>query len=188
MIVAGRTEREFCFRLGGKENDSSARIGTSGPRCAACGWITDWTWVSEDFMLERASFDVSTTWDCLTIVSSRFRETVPEFDVFHALPNTPGFFSLVPSYTVRFDERVLPLDRQKLCEVCGRWESITTNGSLSWAVRDPVSEESGFAVTDIQLSWHDSRHPLILVAPRVAERLRGARLKGLNLREVPVFS
>lgn len=177
-----------CFAISGTSNNSWAHdSSTDAPRCPRCGWITDWTWVERDFKLERKRFDASVTNDGHLVVSEKFRSLVGEFDVFQPLPNTAGFYTVIPSFVVRFDEQSVPLRRERFCNDCERWESTTTNGVLASVVSDPVPEETGFARTDVEFAWKDRRKPMLLISLGVALRLGAEGLKGMSLMEVPVI-
>ena len=167
--------------------DAFVHEGQPGPRCDKCGWLTDSTWVSPAFKLPPHSPDVAVTYDGAYILSEKFLVAVPEFEIFRPLPNDVGRYQMVPTQTVDWDEGAAPLRREGFCNECGLWQSVTTNGLFTYAIRSNDPGSIGIAKVSTELGWNDRRGAPIVINGGIAERLEQAGLTGLRLQQVMVF-
>jgi hypothetical protein len=172
------------FALSVPDNDSYMLAGGGPPSaCSTCGLINDRTWVDPGFELQKAQFDASYTYDGYLIVSERFRSVTDGPGAhFVALPSSPGFYSLVVDNRVPFDAARRKTVFEQPCDECGRFFVVAGATPVFLKVRFRLADE--LYRTDVEFGTGNEQHPLIVMGPGLASRLREENLAGVDLRPV----
>ena len=170
-------------------------VGSSGTRlpgipkevfCAQCGWKQDWRFIRDDFRLGRKRLYVSSTYDGMTILSSRAHsallEAGIESDQMPALPSEPNCFALIPTREVPFDSERRRTKLLDHCSVCGLYGSVA--GATPAFFKALPQDEEWVARTDLVFGSHNEHSPLIVVSAKVAITLSDAKLTGLHLENI----
>lgn len=154
--------------------------------CPQCGWKKDWTFVRDDYRLGRKRMDVSSTYDGMTIISSRARAAFCDSgigaDQMRELPGQPGYFALLPTDVVHFDFERRRTRFSDQCSACGLYGSVA--GATPPFFKGLPQESIWIARTDLLFGSRNEHHPLIVVSARVAAVLSDAKLSGLDLQTV----
>jgi hypothetical protein len=154
--------------------------------CSQCGWKKDWTFVRDDFRLGQKRMDVSSTYDGMTIVSSRARKALCDIgigaDQMRELPGEPDFYALLPTDEVPFDAERRRTRFSDQCSACGLFGSVA--GATPPFFKDLPQESVWIARTDLLFGSHNEHHPLIVASARVAAALLDANLTGLDLKTI----
>jgi hypothetical protein len=171
------------FSLSGQDNDSFMFQKHELPRCPACGYKTDFLSHNSNYVLRRKAPDYSTTYDGHYIVSERFRQfcrrqkyTGLEFGQFK---NDPNHFDLQVEPVIPFDAKRRETRFIKLCQVCGNYESVVGAYPSYLKCSDPLPD--GFYRSDLLFASGDEKHPVFYVGAETKEKLKRARLTGLEL-------
>ena len=154
--------------------------------CPQCGWKRDWTFIRDDYHLGQKRMDVSSTYDGMTIISSRaakaLRDVGISADQMRELPGEPDFYSLLPTDEVAFDTERRRTRLTDRCSVCGHFGSVA--GATPPFFKHLPQESVWIARTDLLFGSHNERHPLIVASARVAAALSEAKLSGLDLEKI----
>jgi hypothetical protein len=156
-------------------------------RCEACGELLDkWHEPLAGLKIKRRKYDISCTYDGLTIVSQRFRDIVEAESlhglVFRQLPDDPGFYAIQAKPVVKFDAVRRGTTFENQCPVCGYYEEVIGATPVYLKERETVPVR-GFARTDLEFASGDAKHPLLLCDLETGRVLKNAGLKGLDLVE-----
>lgn len=172
------------FLLDGPDNDSYMLGGPgSPPVCGTCGLVSDRAWIDPGFQLRDKRFDVSATYDGYLIVSERFREIADGPGArFIALPSATGFYSLIVDNAVPFDAARRKTRFEQLCAECGRY-FVVAGATPAFLKVDSLAADQLYR-TDVEFGTGNEQHPLIAVGTAMGDRLRAARLAGLDLSPV----
>jgi hypothetical protein len=172
------------FALYGPDNDSyMIGAGDAFPACAACGRLTDPYWVNPAFRLRRPHLDISYTYDGFMIVSEEFRAlSAAEGVQFVAVPMTPRHFHLVVEPIVAFDAERRHTRFDDWCEGCNRFN--LTIGATPPFIRENQRLSDRLYRTDLEFGEGNRMHPMILMGPDLAARIRAADLSGTDLTAI----
>jgi hypothetical protein len=172
------------FSLSGPDNDRYMLTNLpESARCPSCARSLDAEWIDPLFVIAERHFDVSFTYDGYCIVSERFRDAVGDRGARYIdLPSEPSFFALFPAARVAFD----PVRRRTRftnhCPDCDRWHEVAGATPAFLLEEPPPTELRG---TDVEFGSGDEQHPLLIVGSKLADELRAADLKGVELRPCP---
>lgn len=156
-------------------------------RCEACGELLDkWNEPLIGLKIKRRKYDISYTYDCMAVVSQRFKDVVETESlsglVFRPLPDDPGFYAILAEPVVMFDAERRGTTFKNQCPVCGRYEEVIGATPVYLKEGETVPAR-GFARTDLEFASGDGKHPLLLCGMEAGRVLKNAGLKGLDLVE-----
>lgn len=172
------------YILGAIDNGQYMLRGdASHPACSTCGMVSDRRWTDPSFSLARSELDASYTYDGYLIVSDRFRVVVGlEGARYDDLPSSPGHYSLTADKELAFDAARRRTRFDRLCSECGRYFDV--NGATPVFLVPGTTVPDIISRTDISFGTGDEQHPLILLGPALAARLRAAALSGVELQAI----
>lgn len=168
--------------------DMSGEARSGVRRCQACGeLLAKWDEPLSQLVLKKRKYDISATYDGVTVVSERFKMVYEENNlsglVFRQLPDDSAFFAIYPSRAVEFDAQRRKTRFIKPCPQCGHFESVVGATPVYLKVGVEIGERQ-FVRTDLEFGSLDEKHPLLLCGEYAAHALSKAMLKGLDL--IPV--
>jgi hypothetical protein len=174
------------YLLTARDNDQYMLRGDAPhPACGSCGMASDRSWIDPSFTMVRTRLDASYTYDGYMIVSEQFRSIAGTASGRYLdLPSSPGFFVLTADHEVEFDAARRGTSFDRPCTACGRHFAVAGATPVllvrSGSLPDIVSR------TDVEFGTGDEQHPLLLVGPGLARRLREAHLIGFELLAIAV--
>lgn len=154
-------------------------------RCTTCGeLLSKWDEPLPGLKIKKRKYDISCTYDGITVASNRFKEV---YDANHLqdlrfipLPDDPSFYQIQARAIVRFDAEQRGTRFEKICAVCGQYESVV-GATPVYLRQDESIPKSGFARTDLEFASGDEKHPLLLCGVDAGEILKSAKLRKLDL-------
>jgi len=177
------------YLLGGNDNDSYIfdTNDKSLPICHQCGYVTNFDYMSPSMQLRVKKYDISSTYDNRTIVSTRFKNYCLDNNykgmVFRELPRNPGFYLMNINTIIEFDSDRANLIQYKYCEVCGNYESITPGIPVVLKdVDSPLAD--GFYATNIHFASGNEKGPLFIVGVATYDKLKSQKFKGMNFMKI----
>lgn len=177
------------FDLMGEDNDTLAFGEREGvKRCVFCSNLLEkWQAPLDGVRLIVRSLEVSCTIDGLLIVNQRFKELVERHRFggirFIQLPSDPGFFSVLPTATVKFDAARLGTRFEGKCHQCGQYDEVIGADPIVLQGNAHISPK-GFARSDLEFGSHDEKAPVVMCGIEVAEMLRTADFSGMTLTTI----
>jgi hypothetical protein len=145
--------------------------------------VNDRAWIDPAFELRNTRFDASYTYDGYLIVSRRFRAIAETPGaLFIDLPSCPGFYSLVIDNLVQFDAVRRKTTFEQPCAECGRF-FVVAGAKPAFLMISSALDDALYR-TDLEFGTGDEQHPLVVMGPGLAERLREANLAGVDLQPV----
>jgi hypothetical protein len=164
----------------------ASRSGTD--RCSACGeLLSKWREPLAGIAIKKRKYDLSITYDGLTIASELFRSVCETNDLtgleFRQLPDDTRFFAVHATRAVEFDAVRRKTRFIKPCQQCGRYESVVGATPVYLKAGSTVGERE-FVRTDLEFGSNDEKHPLLLCGFVAAEALNEAKLTGLDLMPI----
>ena len=172
----------------GQHNGSFAFYGRSDVRrCEKCGeLLAKWDESLAGLKIKRRKYEVSATYDGVTVVSRRFQSVYDsnrlEGLVFQELPSAPDFLAVMATDVVQFDAKERETRFINKCPVCGRFEEVI-GATPAYLMEGEVVPDRGFVRSDLEFASFDEKGPLILCGPAAGEVLKKARFRGLDLEE-----
>jgi hypothetical protein len=182
------------YNLSGPDNGTYMFRDRSGlKRCPLCGYRLDFISHNPDYQFRRREADqydgyvkrgadFSSTYDMYKIVSDRFRAFCMEQEytylAFGEFSKDKSHFNFVANRIVEFDAVRRVTNFEKLCCACGNYESVV-GAKPAYLLRSKPLED-GFYRSDLLFGSGDSKGPLILVGIETREKLKAAKLKGLE--------
>jgi hypothetical protein len=153
------------------------------PRCPKCGVKTDRYWIDPGFVLRKRGFDASYTYDGYLIVTERLRSLLEKGTArFLTLPSEPGFHVLVAEEVVPFDSGRRQTRFEQWCDLCERYAVVAGATPAFLDVSRPLP---GWVYrTDIEFGSGNEQHPLTVVGPGTADRIRLGGFAGIDLLPV----
>lgn len=179
--------KPIAFVLYGHDNDSYMLQGFPDlVRCSTCGELLERPRLVDAFSLTKKR-DVSATYDGYTVVSQRFMEEWQQMGgeglEFAPLPKEPGFYVISACQELEFDSERRKTRFEKHRPCCGRYQSVA--GATPAFLKSPENLLPLHAArTDVMFGSRDEKHPLIIVPFELGEKLKRAKLSGLDLGEV----
>jgi hypothetical protein len=172
------------FVLSAPDNDSYMLRGTTQyPACSTCGLVCDREWIDPAFEVQDTRFDASYTYDGYLIVSERFRAITDTPGAhFIDLPSSPGFYSLVIANVVPFDAVRRKTLFEQPCEECDRFFVVAGAKPAFVMVSSALADR--LYRTDVEFGTGNEQHPLVVMGPGLAARLRKENLTGVHLQPV----
>jgi hypothetical protein len=179
MVIIG-------FTLYGQDNDSymlEDENRPDAPTCPKCGFIKDFnSYHNPFFKVKKKTYDFSHPYDIGHIVSLKFKEFCLREQyigvLFKEFEREPNFYQLVVNNIVEFDIVRRKPELVDLCPVCKNYKEAI--GSLPTFLKDVQKElPDGFYRSDLFFGEDNKKHPLIVVAPTTAEKLKREKMKGL---------
>lgn len=168
--------------------DMSGRAFPGPKRCPKCGeLLAKWTEPLDGLKLAKRKYDLSTTYDGVTVASRKFIELYELHGLaglaFRQLPNDPTFFAVVAEKAVAFDAARRQTRFEDLCPICKHYRTVV--------VATPVYLKPGYKIgakefvrTDLEFASGDEKSPLLLCGEEAAKVLKGAKLKGIYLEAI----
>ena len=160
--------------------------GEVGPakRCAACGELSDkWNEPLYGLKIKRRKYDLSSTYDGVTIASERFLSLYQESGFtglrFRRLPDDPAFHDIYPIREVQVDQGRSLLRLKRWCPVCSRYGCAL--GPRVEFAPDTVVEDREFARSDLEFADGDEKYPLFLVGRDIPNVLKTSKMKGFSI-------
>ncbi len=156
-------------------------------RCSTCGaLLAKGTEPLRGLVIKKRRFDISSTYDGVTVVSEAFRAAYDAGGLsglrFVRLPDDSAFFSIQAKDIVAFDSERRGTRFMKQCPVCGQFESVV-GATPVYLRKGNTIHDLGFGRTDLELGSDDGKSPLLLCGPSAGRALKTAKLKGLDLVE-----
>lgn len=156
-------------------------------RCPSCLTLVDkWSTPLTGLRLRRRHFDISTTYDGVTVVSRRFAQWLDRLRLggveVRQLPDDRQFYQLIVRRVVELDavrQGVLFEDR---CPICGRYDSVVRAFPV-YLKADQVVAECDIVRTDLEFGTADEQSPLLIVGNQLADMLRETGMRGFSLEE-----
>jgi hypothetical protein len=134
------------------------------------------------FKIKKKTYDFSHPYDIGHIVSLKFKEFClrEEYSgiLFREFEREPNFFQLIVNNVLQFD-----IERRKpeligFCSLCKNYKEVVD--SLPTFVKGINKElRDGIYRSDLFFGEGNNKHPLIIVAPITAKKLRRERMKGI---------
>ena len=181
-----RMEITEFFSLNAPGNDSymCASVGKllidGVPACVACGYKIDLYFINPAFRVKRRNYDLSCTYDGYKIASLKFIEACKRFDLiglsYLPLPADKDFVVLKAHSVTRFDAVSRKTHFERLCAVCGKYESVTGAHPV-FLLEQPATDLSA---TDIAFGSGNSKSQILLASKFARTLLAGERLTGLE--------
>jgi hypothetical protein len=189
------------YCLSGNFNDTTMynKKDVSLERCSHCGYRLNFFPTNPNYVLkgkfkpvynadltvtEKTSY--SCTYDGQRIVSQAFKEYCVKQGYqglqFVEFPKDPFHFHLIVTNQVIFDAERRKTAFDKLCPVCGNYESVIGANPAYLKITEPLPD--GFYRTDLLFASGDEKSPLIIVGIETADKLKDAKLKGVDFRPV----
>jgi hypothetical protein len=165
--------------------------GVSHPhvkRCETCGELTSkWDETLLGLVIKKRKWDISTTYDGVTIATHRFKSIYHSHDlsglVFRQLPDDRDFFAINALKVVEFDAERRMTRFINPCPQCGHYESVV--GATPVFLKEGSDfEPKEFVRTDLEFGSIDEKHPLLICGEFAAKTLSDAKLKGLDLSPI----
>jgi hypothetical protein len=165
-------------------NDLYAFYGrTDVPRCKSCRNLID-KWNVDFIQVEVPTsmrMDISTTYDGVTIASTRFVQVVADNKLrglgFHDLGD--GSRVLLATRRIAFDSVSRRTKFENQCSRCGQYEAVA--GATPAFLCPPVDvAPDEFVWTDVEFGTGDEKQPLLICGDVARAALRRAKLKGLD--------
>ncbi len=157
-------------------------------RCASCGELTDkWSESLDGLRIINRRFDISVTYDGVTVVSHRFHEVYKNDQLkgltFQLLPDDEEFFAIQATHVVEFDVERRETSFERQCKKCGLFESIVGATPVFLRSNSTIGTRE-FVRTDIEFASNDAKHPLMLCGSTAATILKSSSLKGVKLSAI----
>jgi hypothetical protein len=155
-----RKPEAIAYAVFGEDNDGYMYLDAPEvARCPGCGRVADPEFVNPRFTLGKGcDLDWSTTYDGCRIVSARVRAECLAAAYggmrFLGLPAAPSFFRLLVDRVVEFDAERRRTRFTDLCDVCGRYRSVT-GATPVFLNRAPAPWAPGFYRTDVEFGTGD---------------------------------
>ena len=152
-------------------------------RCTVCReLLSKWDESLQGLVIRKRKYDISTTYDGLSVASSRFKKVYTENKltglVYRQLPDDPEFFGVFSDQTVHFDAQRRGTKFGPVCPQCGRHFHVT--GADPVMLKAGVNiPDLGFVRTDLEFGTGDEKHYLLLCGRKAGAILGKAKLKGL---------
>jgi len=161
-------------------------------RCDACGeLLSKWSEPLNGLVVKKRSLDVSSTYDGVMIVSSRFRSLYESAGliglVFEDLPSDSGFFAIRAARSVEYDAERRGTRFVKQCEQCGTYESVV-GATPVYLKGNATVGTNEFVRTDLEFGSEDEKSPLLLCGESAATELQNGNLKGLELERIEAIA
>lgn len=150
---------------------------TDIPKCKVCGYRTDYRYNNPGFVLKRKTFDFSSTFDNITIVSLRFKDFCEKNSyenlVFIPLLKTPNFFQFyIKGNVIEFTA----YSKENYCESCEQFESIIGPGIKLEKIDKPLTD--GFYQSDLWFASGNEKSPITIIAPETFKKMKAEKFKG----------
>lgn len=183
------------YKVAGPDNDNHMCSWSRGiledvpgvPVCPKCGYRTDFDFTNPEFKYKGKKHDYSYTHDLALITSERFRRFCMEWDPggveFRELPRSPGFFHTLMKHIVKVDLDRMPTRKEKLCKVCGNYESVVGVWKV-FLLPGEAPLRRGFCRSDWRFAGGNEKSPLIFVDPLTKEQLEHAGFDELDFKEI----
>jgi hypothetical protein len=180
------------YALYGADNHGYFYKGSQVSACETCGLVLDANWMSPTFVPPRSQYDLSHTYDGVTIVGERLADLIRTWPgvTLDPLTAAPNLSRLMATQVVKFD-----LDRGKptqaaWCDTCHRYSQVAT-GKGRWIEPGGVLLD-GLSRTDLVVGSAFDRprnrmlqHPFLVVNHEYWALLAGMGVQG---RPVEVVS
>ncbi len=167
--------------------DMSGNTRSGVRRCESCGELLNkWEESLTGLVLKKRKYDISVTYDGVTVVSIRFKTAYEKECLsglsFRQLPDDPDFFAISAAEKVEFDAERRKTRFVKPCPACNHFESVVgaTPVYLKTGATIGIRE---FVRTDLEFGSNDEKHPLLLCGEIAANSLRTAKLRGLAIEK-----
>jgi hypothetical protein len=188
------------FEVTSIDNDTSAfsdefaplaKVGKSIPqpkRCAKCGELLDkWNEPLINLRIRKRRFDMSTTYDGITIVSRRFIEVYREARLkgleFKSLPNDDLFSRANASVILKLDAVRAETRFGKRCSKCKLFKEVTGAFPIVFVAGSKLAPR-GFARSDLEFGYKDEKCPILVCGVEAAKILKAAKLKGMTIEAI----
>ncbi len=157
-------------------------------RCETCDeLLAKWEESLNGLVIKKKSYDVSSTYDGITIVSDAFKEVYERNRftglVFQPLPDSPSFYGVQATRTVQYDAGRRGTRFLDQCSSCGRYESIV-GATPVYLKPGMVIGDLEFVRTDVEFGSSDGKSPLLLCGKSAGDVLQSESMKGIELLEV----
>lgn len=179
------------YRMSGYDNDSHMSGSCDKlftelkdiPQCAVCGYRTDYRYTNIDFKIRRKTFDISSTYDGVTIVSLKFKEFCTRYGYdnleFVSLPKSPNFFQFY------IKGNILPFNagtKENLCQTCGQYESIVAPVMILDCIKEPLQD--GFYQSDLWFGSRNEKSPIMIISPVTKEKMNREGFKNICFNKI----
>lgn len=153
-------------------------------RCDACGeLLTKSDEPLDGLVIKKRHYDISSTYDGITVVSERFMSAYEEASLnglaFRQLPDDAEFFSINATRTVEFDAERSQTRFINECPQCKHFQSVVT--PYEYLKTGNQIGDREFVRTDLEFASDDEKQSMILCGEAAAKSLKQAKLKGLDL-------
>ena len=135
--------------LSGQDNRGYFYQGADVEACPTCGLVIDAEWMNPTFVPPRTRYEMSHTYDGVTIVGERLTDLIRDWPgaKLDPLPAAPMFCRLSSTRLVEVNLDHHPPNRTHWCETCGRFTQIATGGNR-W-LKDGTIVPDGLVRSDI---------------------------------------
>ncbi len=153
------------------------------PKCNKCGYRTDYKFTNKEFQLKRKSMDYSSTYDGITIVSSKFKEFCEQYSYdnlkFVELPNHPTFFQFyVEGNILKYNARL----NENLCTECDQFESVVGPSLNLETINEQLKD--GFYQSDLWFASRNEKSPITIISPTTKQNLDKEGFKNICLNKI----
>ncbi len=159
-------------------------------RCSACGGLlAKWDEPLRGLTLRKRKYDISETYDGVTVVSERFKSVYAVSGLsglsFRQLANDAEFFAVQAVRIVLFDSERRSTRFLAFCSTCKRYASVI-GATPAYIKAGCAVAANEFVRTDLEFGSGDEKGPLLICGGHAAEVLRHEKLKGVDLHVVVI--
>lgn len=160
----------------------------AGVLCPNCGTCLDYQYAPNTIDIHPSKkYDVSYTHDLRDLYSAKFvkfcREVLKSDVSFKLVKSAEiDFFYMMPSRVLEFDVERRKTRFEKLCNVCGGYESIVGARPAFLRTRELIGP--GFYRSDVAFASGKSKYPLFMVGGEWKELLASQKIRGLVFEEI----
>lgn len=173
------------YKLSAQDNGTFMFPNQDFRKCPSCGYRTDFTEINPEYVLRSRARDLSATFDGHWIASVRLRDFCAMYGYttlqFCKFPNDPYHFGFLPTMIVRFDALRRQTRFENLCPTCGNYESVIGTKPCFLLVSQPIND--GFFRSDLFFASGNEKHPILIIGLEMREKLKKAKLKGLEFSD-----
>jgi hypothetical protein len=177
------------YSISEEDNDTVAFGDREGlERCPGCLHIIDkWNAPLNGVRIRRRQFDLSCTYDGVTVASSRFRDFVQEHKIrgieFRRLPDDRAFHQVVVTKQVQFDAERRETRFEDQCPICRRFDSVA-GATPAYLLPGEIVDPMEVVRTDVEFGSGDEQNPVLVCGLGAARLFRESDLTEFYLKEV----
>ena len=161
-----------------------APIGIVCPKCNSC---LDRSYYPLSMRVQEAArYDFGYTWDHQQLFSKTLIDLINESNentlAVNEIPGSGGYFHAAVSKIITFDAQSRKTKFGPKCVSCGRFREVT--GATPAFVTSNQISPNAVLETDLEFGGTVGKSPLLIIGPRLKQKIESFRLPGLYFKDV----